>query len=131
MYTQSNQNNNNNPPMKGDKFAHLKAIAAGEIQAPALSNDVRFWSHEPNNPLIGTILAFDEFDHQQYGKQQTVIVERENGEVVSAILTSYLQTGMAMQNGEVGDLIFVEKLGQERSKYGKIFNKFQMVIDKV
>ena len=42
-----------------------------------------------NNPLIGTILAFDEFDHQQYGKQQTVIVERENGEVVSAILTSY------------------------------------------
>ena len=74
MYTQSNQNNNDNPPMKGDKFAHLKAIAAGEIQAPALSNDVRFWSHEPNNPLIGTILGFDEFDHQQYGKQQTVIV---------------------------------------------------------
>jgi hypothetical protein len=37
---------------------------------------------------------------------------------------------MAMQNGEVGDLIFVEKLGQERSKYGKVFNKFQMIIDK-
>jgi hypothetical protein len=95
MHTQLNQNNNDNPPMKGDKFAHLKAIAAGELSAPALSSDVKFWTHEPHNPLIGTILGFDQFDHGQYGTQQTIIVERENGEVVSAILTPYLQNGMS------------------------------------
>jgi hypothetical protein len=116
---------------ESDRFAHLKAIAAGELSAPALSSDVKFWSHEPRNPLIGTILGFDQFDHGQYGTQQTIIVERENGEVVSAILTPYLQNGMSIQNGEIGDLVLIEKLGQERSKYGKIFNKFQMVIDKV
>jgi hypothetical protein len=131
MHTQSNQNNNDNPPMKGDKFAHLKAIAAGELSAPALSSDVKFWTHEPHNPLIGTILGFDQFDHGQYGTQQTIIVERENGEVVSAILTPYLQNGMSMQSGEIGDLVLIEKLGQERSKFGKVFNKFRMVVDKV
>ena len=117
--------------MKGDKFAHLKAIAAGELSAPALSSDVKFWTHEPHNPLIGTILGFDQFDHGQYGTQQTIIVERENGEVVSAILTPYLQNGMSMQSGEIGDLVLIEKLGQERSKFGKVFNKFRMVVDKV
>jgi hypothetical protein len=126
-----NGSNANQPMVESDKFAHLKAIAAGELSAPALSSDVKFWSHEPHNPLIGTILGFDQFDHGQYGTQQTIIVERENGEVVSAILTPYLQNGMSIQNGEIGDLVLIEKLGQERSKFGKVFNKFRMVVDKV
>jgi len=133
--TQNHHVNNNAPQSiadaQSDKFAHLKAIAAGELSAPALSSDVKFWSHEPHNPLIGTILGFDQFDHGQYGTQQTIIVERENGEVVSAILTPYLQNGMSIQNGEIGDLVLIEKLGQERSKFGKVFNKFRMVVDKV
>jgi len=134
-YTQNqNVNNNVTQPMAdahSDRFAHLKAIAAGELSAPALSSEVKFWSHDPHNPLIGAILGFDQFDHGQYGTQQTIIVERENGEVVSAILTPYLQNGMSIQNGEIGDLVLIEKLGQERSKFGKVFNKFRMVIDKV
>ena len=130
MNTQMQNHNTNNNAPQNNKFAHLKAIAAGELSAPALSSEVKFWSHEPHNPLIGMILGFDEFDHQQYGKQQTIIVERENGEVVSAILTPYLQNGMSMQSGEIGDLVLIEKLGQERSKFGKVFNKFRMVIDK-
>ena len=113
-----------------DKFARLKAMASGEIQAPALASDIRFWAHEPKQPLLGTILGFDSFEHPSYGRQETVIVKRDTGEVVSAILTNYLQNGMQMQSGEVGDLIFIEKLGQERSKTGKTFNKFQIVIDK-
>ena len=126
-----NGSNANQTMVESDRFAHFKAIAAGELSAPALSSDVKFWSHDPHNPLIGTILGFDQFDHGQYGTQQTIIVERENGEVVSAILTPYLQNGMSMQNGEIGDLVLIEKLGQERSKFGKVFNKFLMVIDKV
>lgn len=131
-HTQNHNGSNANQPMvESDRFAHLKAIAAGELSAPALSSDVKFWSHAPHKPLIGTILGFDQFDHGQYGTQQTIIVERENGEVVSAILTPYLQNGMSIQNGEIGDLVLIEKLGQERSKFGKVFNKFRMVVDKV
>jgi hypothetical protein len=113
-----------------NKFAHLNAIAAGEASASSLSSDIQFWTHEPHQPLIGEIVGFDSFDHPQYGRQETVIVERENGEVVSAILTNYLQKGMNIQNGDIGDLILIEKQGQERSKHGKIFNKFLLVIDK-
>ena len=113
-----------------DKFAHLNAIAAGTASAPALASDIKFWSHEFNQPLIGTILGFDEFKHERYGIQKTVIVERESGDVVSAILTPYLQNGMAIQNGEIGDLALIEKLGQERSQRGNTFNRFRLVIEK-
>ena len=113
-----------------DKFAQLKAIAAGIASAPALSSDIKFWSHEPHQPLIGTILGFDEFQHERYGLQKTVIVEQESGEVVSAILTKYLEKGMTIQNGEIGDLVLIEKQGQKRSKNGMTYNEFQLVVQK-
>jgi hypothetical protein len=113
-----------------DKFAHLKAIAAGDIPAPTLSSDIRFWTHEPNNPLIGTILGFDKFEHPSYGTQKTIIIERETGDVVSAILTNYLQKGMEIQNGQIGDLALIEKKGKKRSNNGAMYNEFQLVIEK-
>ncbi len=113
-----------------DGFAYLNAIASGEIPAPRLSSDIVYWTHEPYTPLIGKIIEFGEFEHDSYGHQKTVIVERENGEVVSAILTEYLQNGMSMQGGDIGDFVLIEKQNKERSKYGKIFNRFQFVIRK-
>jgi hypothetical protein len=112
------------------KFAHLKSIAAGDIPAPSISSSMSFWSHEPHKPLIGEIVGFSKFEHPSFGEQETVIVKREDGEVVSAILTNYLKTGLSMQKGEVGDLVLIEKQGQERSKTGKMFNKFQLVVEK-
>jgi hypothetical protein len=58
--------------------------------------------------LIGTIVGFDEFDHSAWGHQKTVIVEKEDGELVSAILTDYLQKGMVIQDGEIGDLVLID-----------------------
>jgi len=123
-YTDSKLTDDNNG------FDYLKAIAAGAISAPVLSSEIKFWTHEPHEPLIGKIVEFSEFEHEAYGPQKTVIVERENGDVVSAILTGYLQKGMVIQNGEIGDMVLIEKQGQERSKYGKAFNKFQLVVKK-
>jgi hypothetical protein len=130
MYTNNENSISNADRNIPDKFARLKAMVSGEMDKPTLASDIRFWAHEPNQPLMGTILGFDTFEHPSYGRQETVIVERDNGEVVSAILTNYLQNGMQLQHGCVGDLVFIEKLGQERSKNGKTFNKFQMLIDK-
>ena len=44
-----------------DKFARLKAMVSGEIQAPVLASDIRFWAHEPKQPLLGTILVPNHF----------------------------------------------------------------------
>jgi hypothetical protein len=121
---------NNLHAESNDRYAHLKAIASGEIQPPVLSSDIQFWKYEEHQPLMGEIVGFDAFEHPRYGTQPTVIVQRDTGEVVSAILTDYLQKGMAMQNGEIGDLVLIEKQGQAQSKYGNTYNKFQLVIDK-
>lgn len=116
--------------MNTDKYANLKALAAGETNDTTTS-DIRFWTHEPNQPLIGEIVGFDSFEHPRYGTQKTVIVERDTGEKVSAILTRYLENGMAIKDGQVGDLVLIEKLGQERSQHGNTFNRFRFVLEKV
>jgi hypothetical protein len=66
-----------------DKFAALMAISTGEATAPLPA----IWTHEINKPLIGTIKGFSRFQHDRYGMQETVIVELESSELVSAILT--------------------------------------------
>jgi hypothetical protein len=88
---------------------YLKAVAAGYIKDSTLPSAIRLWTHESHQPLIGTIIRFDEFEHPRYGTQQTVIVECDNNELVSTILTPYLQKGMSMQDGEIGDLILIER----------------------
>ena len=118
---------NNNP--KKDKFAHLKAIAAGE--SPSESSSLpEIWKHEVGNPLMGIIRGFSSFEHDRFGLQETVIVELESGQLVSAILNNYLSTGMQIQHAEVGDLVLIQLLGKERSANGSIFNRFNLVIQK-
>lgn len=109
-----------------DKFAKLKVIAKGDATAPLPS----IWTHEINKPLIGTIKGFSSFQHDRYGQQETVIVELESGELVSAILTSYLIYGMRLQNAEVNDLVLIQLMGKELSHHGNAFNKFNLVVQK-
>jgi hypothetical protein len=113
-----------------NKFDRLKAIAAGQAQATSFNPTITFWKYELNNPLIGTIKGFDGFHHANFGSQETVIVELESGEVVSAILNPYLSEGMRMRNAQVDDLIYLDFLGKENGKYGKSFNKYNLIIDK-
>lgn len=103
-------NNETKNAKENDKFAKLKAIAAGEVSAQQPIP----WTHEVNNPLIGTIKGFAEFHHDRYGLQKTVIVEWENGEVVSAFMNAYVSNGMEQQNAEPGDLVLIQLLGKAR-----------------
>jgi len=118
-------NDNSNPSGK-DKFAKLKAIAAGEAPTQQLIP----WQHEVNNPLIGTIKGFGEFQHERYGPQRTVIVERENGEVVSAFRNTYIANGMEQQNAQPGDLVLIQLLGKAKSQHGNQYNEFQLHVEK-
>jgi len=113
--------------MNEDKFARLKAIAAGENVASSLP---AIWTHNVETPLLGTIKEFSQFEHDRYGTQDTVTVERESGELVSAILNGYLSTGMQIQKAEVGDLVLIQLLGKERSNNGSMFNKYTLIVEK-
>ncbi len=109
-----------------DKFAKLKAIAAGEVPTDQPSP----WPHEVDNPLIGTIVGFGEFHHERFGPQRTVIVKRENGEVVSAFMNAYIAKGMEQQNAQPGDLVLIQLLRKAKSQNGNQYNEFQLVVEK-
>ena len=113
-----------------NKYDRLIAIASGQLDDPAFNPAIAFWKYELNNPLIGTIKDFGGFHHANFGSQETVIVELESGEVVSAILNPYLSEGMRMRNAQVDDLIYLDFLGKENGKYGKSDNKYNLIIDK-
>ena len=112
--------------MNNEKITQFTANVTGKM-TPTLPTKRH---HEIGKPLIGIIKAFSSFVHDRYGKQETVIVELESGEVVSAILNGYLQEGIVRQNAQVNDFIFIDLLGKEFSKNGNCFNKFNLVIQK-
>jgi hypothetical protein len=107
----------------------LKAISKGEIPVPPVASDLKIWKHEQGTPLIGQIQGFSEFEHELYGRSDTILVKRETGETVSAILSEYLKKGIEFQHGQIGDHILLEKQGQDRHN-GKIVNRFQLVVMK-
>lgn len=109
-----------------DKFEKLKAIASGETVVPFPS----IWVHEVNKPLIGKVKGFGQFQHDRFGVQETVIVELETGELVSAILNAYLIDGMRRQNAQVNDFVLIQLLGKEKSPQGNFYNKFQLIVEK-
>lgn len=113
--------------MNNDIYAQLKAIAASAKTHASPSN----WTHEINKPLIGRIKRFSSFIHDRYGMQETVIVELESGDWVSAILSDYLIEGMRRQRAEIDDFILIQLLGTDLSNHGNYFNKFNLVIQKV
>ncbi|MDO9106714.1 MAG: hypothetical protein Q7U57_17345 [Methylovulum sp.] len=109
-----------------DKFAKLKAMAAGEltVQQPI------HWHHEEHKPLIGTIKGFGEFIHDRYGLQKTIIVERENGEVVSAFMNAYIANGMERSHAQPGDRVLIQLLGKAKSQDGNQYNQFLVYVEK-
>ena len=117
--TMNNENRN-------EKITQFTANVVGEM-TPTLPTKRH---HEIGKPLIGIIKKFSSFVHDRYGKQETVIVELESGELVSAILNGYLQEGIVRQDAQVNDFIFIDLLGKEFSKNGNCFNKFNLVIQK-
>lgn len=89
-----------------------------------------FWKYEKGNDLEGRIIAFDSFEHNLYGMQNTVIVQHDSGKLYSAFLNPYLKTGMQLQNAEVNDRVKIQFQGQERSSSGHSFNKFRLEVTK-
>ncbi len=112
--------------MNNNIFATLKTIAAGGMPRPLPT----IWNHEMDKPLIGRIKEFSSFQHNKYGKQETVIVELESGELVSAILNEYLLEGMRRQRAEVNDFLLIQLQGTDLSNHGNRFKIFNLVIRK-
>lgn len=112
--------------MNDDIFTKLKSIAAGGMAHPLPT----IWTHEIDNPLIGRIKGFSRFQHDKYGIQETVIVELESGELVSAILNDYLIEGMRRQRAEIEDFVLIQLMGKDLSNQGHRFNIFNLVIHK-
>ncbi|WNB74584.1 hypothetical protein [Methylomonas koyamae] len=121
----------NNHQSKQDRFAFLKAIASGQSAPVVESSFPEIWKHEVDKPLIGIIIGFSSFEHERFGLQETVIVELENGQHVSAILNNYLSNGMQYQRAEPGDYVLIRLLGKEKGTNGSVYNKFELVVQKV
>ena len=113
---------------KTEIFEQLKAMSAAHAAEQPLPS---IWTHEIGKPLIGQIKGFSNFQHSRYGLQDTVIVELESGELVSAILTDYLVEGMQRQNAKINDFVLIELLGKDLSRSGNAFNKFSLQVVKI
>ena len=110
-----------------DKFSKLRAIQSGQATT-STAPKVRFWSFERDGDIIGTIIGFNSFTHPIFGEQHTIIVRlAESDELISAILSGWVQDELSRKQAAVGDLILLQFFGKPP---GERYNLFNVEIEK-
>lgn len=115
-----NQNSSIPAPMQSTRFANLRQKA--EQPQPI------HWKPCEQEAVLGIIVKRDKIT-TQYGQQDILILQREDGVLISVFLTKYLQTGLEKQQAEVGSLVSIKYLGLLTSKYGKQYNGYELIVD--
>lgn len=89
-----------------------------------------YWDKNAEPSVIGKILEKNNFVHDKFGVQHTILLEKKTGDKVSVILNSYLKNGLEFQNAAIGDFIRIYYHGKSQSPSGSTFNKFELDVVK-
>ena len=88
------------------------------------------WNKEVEPTVIGKILERNNFVHEKFGMQDTILLEKKTGEKVSVILNQYLKNAMDLQNAALNDYVRIDYKGKTQSLSGSTFNKFEVDVVK-
>lgn len=110
-----------------DKFAHLKAIASGQVKSTQNTN-ARYWDYERDGDFMGTILKFDNFEVPPQGMQYTLLAESPDGELISVFTNDWVRESLRRKCAEVGDLVLIQCFGIQQ---GERFKRYNVEIQKI
>jgi hypothetical protein len=98
--------------MKNDGFDNLRAIASG--QGGQNNANKIFWKFDERGNLMGTIVDFNQLEHQKWGTQYIVEIRlADTGEIASAFMNGYIRESMRRNNAKIGDKVLIMYLGRD------------------
>jgi len=96
-----------------------------------VTNKVTYWQPSAGDTIAGVIQGSGTFKDLLYDEQKTMLLQDDNGSVVSVGLNRYLIHSLKQNNAAPGDLVTISFHGKERKNNGRSFNRYTLRVDKI
>lgn len=95
------------------------------------TNKVTYWHPSAGETIAGIIQGSGTCNNSLYDEQKTLILQQDNGPIVSVDLNRYLIHSLKQHNAALGDLVTVTFHGKEQKNNGRSFNRYTLLVDKI
>lgn len=95
------------------------------------TNKVTYWKPSAGEIIAGVIQGSGTFKNSLYDEQKTMLLQDDNGLVVSVDLNRYLIHSLKQNNAALGDLVTVTFHRKEQKNNGRSFNRYTLLVDKI
>lgn len=95
------------------------------------TNKVTHWQPSAGETISGVTQSSGTFNNSLYDEQKTMLLQEDNGSVVSVGLNRYLIHSLKQNNAALGDLVTVTFHGKEQKNSGRSFNRYTLFVDKI
>jgi len=95
------------------------------------TNKVTYWQPSAGETITGVIQGSGTFKDLLYDEQKTMLLQDNNGSVMSIALNRYLIHSLKQNNAAPGDLVTITFHGKEQKNNGRSFNRYTLLIDKI
>ncbi|HEY8159798.1 MAG TPA: hypothetical protein VIF10_13950 [Methylobacter sp.] len=95
------------------------------------TNKVTYWQPSAGETITGVIQGSSPFNNLLYDEQKTMLLQDNNGSVVSVALNRYLIHSLKQNNAALGDLVKITFHGKEQKNNGRSFNRYTLLVNKI
>ncbi|MFI3156376.1 MAG: hypothetical protein QX199_09470 [Methylococcaceae bacterium] len=95
------------------------------------TNKATYWQPSAGETIAGVIQGSGVFKNSLYDEQKILLLQNDNGSVVSVGLNRYLIHSLKQNNAALGDLVTVTFHGKEQKNNGRSFNRYTLLVDKM
>lgn len=95
------------------------------------TNKVSYWRPSAGETITGVIQGSGTFKDSLYDEQKTMLLQDDNGSVVSISLNRYLIHSLKQNDAALGDLVTVTFHGKEQKNNGRSFNRYTLRVEKI
>jgi len=92
---------------------------------------VTYWQPSAGETIAGVIQGSGALNNLLYDEQKTMVLQNDNGSVVSVGLNRYLIHSLKQHNAALGDLVTVTFHSKEQKNNGRSFNRYTLLVDKI
>lgn len=109
-------------------LAPIDGAALAALRTKAIINAAPVWQPAEGETLEGRIFASRSVTNPFGAQQDQAIVQRVDGSLTALWLSPWMLSQLRVQQADIGDLLSMTYLGQERSARGALYHKYSVAV---
>lgn len=97
---------------------------------PAATKKLTYWQPSAGETIAGLIQGSGVWKNLLHDEQKAMLLQDDNGAIVSVSLNRYLIHSLKQNNAAPGDFVTLTFHGREQKNNGRSFNRYTLRVDK-